>query len=130
MGKEFSLSDEDIRRKISVSNTGKIRSLQSRENYRIAALLRDDANRIAAIQSSEFREKIRASSKGRIHSKETRRKMSNSMTGLKRSTVGCFNIGQAARQRTRKECPYCGKILDPVNYERWHNNNCKQRIPQ
>lgn len=33
---------------------------------------------------------------------------------------------QAARKNLPKvECEYCKKLLDPLNYKRWHGDNCK-----
>jgi hypothetical protein len=27
----------------------------------------------------------------------------------------------------KKECPYCGKLADPGNFNRWHGDNCKRK---
>lgn len=29
------------------------------------------------------------------------------------------------RKSKAKECPYCGKWVDPTNYSRWHGDSCK-----
>ena len=28
---------------------------------------------------------------------------------------------------TRQSCPHCSKIIDPMNYARWHGDKCKER---
>lgn len=28
---------------------------------------------------------------------------------------------------SKKMCYYCGKLVDPMNYGRWHDNNCKNK---
>ncbi len=29
---------------------------------------------------------------------------------------------------TRQQCPYCSKIVDPMNYARWHGDKCKRKL--
>ena len=29
---------------------------------------------------------------------------------------------------TRQTCPHCSKIVDPMNFARWHGDKCKVRI--
>ena len=35
-------------------------------------------------------------------------------------------LSTLARNRTKKECPHCSKIVVPANYARWHGDNCKK----
>lgn len=48
--------------------------------------------------------------KGRAHSNETKKAMSDN-----------------ARNRPKKECPFCGKSAAPHTYKRWHGDNCKKK---
>ena len=45
---------------------------------------------------------------GRKHSEETKQKQS-----------------LAAKNRIKQLCPYCNKEFSPINFVRWHGNNCK-----
>ena len=60
--------------------------------------------------SEEHKQKISEAQIGRIHSEETKRKMS-----------------ETAKNRPKKTCSWCGKMLDPGNYGRYHGDNCKHR---
>jgi hypothetical protein len=45
--------------------------------------------------------------------------------GIKRKSN--VNYKSAAKRRPSKECPHCGKNVKINLFERWHNDNCKQR---
>jgi ribosomal protein L37AE/L43A len=69
---------------------------------------------------------------GEEKAKELKKKIAN--PGEKN---GFYGKQHSAEQRQRKreeklkadkqECPYCKKLIDPMNYGRWHGENCKQK---
>jgi hypothetical protein len=66
----------------------------------------------------------------RVHSADTKKQISKSLKGktkgYKRSNEAKENISRAAKNRLRKECQHCQKIVDASNFSRWHGDNCKQ----
>lgn len=52
----------------------------------------------------------------------------NSFFGRKHSEETLIRIKEKAQNRVRKECEYCGKIITPSNYSRWHGKNCKEKL--
>jgi hypothetical protein len=66
-----------------------------------------------------------------------KKKLYNPTTG-KRATINLDQVniyldngwvlGQGPRKPvTKKECPHCGKLLDPGNFSKFHGNNCKSK---
>lgn len=66
-----------------------------------------------------------------------KKKLYNPKTG-KRATINLDQVniyldngwvlGQGPRKSvTKKECPHCGKLLDPGNFSKFHGNNCKSK---
>jgi group I intron endonuclease len=49
--------------------------------------------------------------RGRVKTKEERKK-----------------ISEHNRSRPKIKCEYCGKLLDNMNYKRWHGYNCKNKL--
>jgi len=60
--------------------------------------------------SEETRAKISAAQKGKKHSEESKRKMS-----------------EAFKRRTKHECPHCHKFYNAANLARWHGDNCEAK---
>lgn len=69
---------------------------------------------------------------------ETRKKISianNGRVGLKGEKNGFFGRQHSLEQRekkrqeklnaTRQKCPHCDKLVDPMNFKRWHDDRCK-----
>jgi group I intron endonuclease len=69
---------------------------------------------------------------GTHHSKETKEKISLSLKGKKYSIKHKNNISKSAkkikRRKILKECPYCHKILDHLNFGKYHGIKCKSFI--
>lgn len=63
--------------------------------------------------------------KGIATTDEIKRKMSEAKTGVKRSDQARAAISESAKKRKKLTCIHCNKILDPVNYSRWHGDRCK-----
>jgi hypothetical protein len=75
---------------------------------------------------------------GKTHSEETRNRWKVDPRRIKKGKEnGFYGKQHSAEQRerkrqeklnsTRQTCPYCSKIVDPMNYARWHGDKCKQR---
>ena len=67
---------------------------------------------------------------GKIHTAETRDRISSSRTGkkIKRTAEHNAKIGLAnkGREMPKIDCEYCDKSISIVNYRRWHGKNCKK----
>ena len=72
---------------------------------------------------------------GKKHSPESKAKMGKRFVGKDNGFYGKQH-SQEQRQKkreeklnaTRQQCPHCSKLVDPMNYARWHGNKCKFRI--
>jgi len=69
---------------------------------------------------------------GKKHKPESKAKMGKSFFGESNGFYGKqHSLEQRQKKRkeklnaTRQQCPYCSKVIDPMNYARWHGNNCK-----
>ncbi len=51
----------------------------------------------------------------------------NKMRGRKLSEEHINNLSIVAKSREKKVCNYCEKSFDPLNYNRWHGENCKNK---
>ena len=47
--------------------------------------------------------------------------------GISRAKIGRGNF-EGDKRKEQIECPHCGKVGDLLNMNRWHMNNCKQRV--
>ena len=65
--------------------------------------------------TKEWKEKISASKKG----KPTWNK------GITHSEKTKALQSLIAKNRQKKKCSYCNKLVDPSNFSRWHDNKCK-----
>lgn len=137
---------EETRRKLSAVNKGKMRSEETKRKLSEIAKTRTI--------SEETKRKISESLKGeknhnygRPLSEETKRKLSESKKGnpspLKgipltftvwnKDKKGIYSqeskdmMSHRARNRIKKECPYCGKVLDASNYGKYHGDKCKYK---
>lgn len=45
-----------------------------------------------------------------------------------KGTKTAKKIAEKAKNREKKECPHCNKIVDLSNYARWHGDNCKNKL--
>jgi hypothetical protein len=57
-------------------------------------------------------------------SESHRQNISKALTGKIRSDSHSQKLKQAAADRPRQTCQYCGKINSPINHKRWHGENC------
>jgi hypothetical protein len=75
---------------------------------------------------------------GKSHSLETHTRWKNDPRRIKQGEENGFygkhhSLEQREKKRqekltaTRQTCPYCSKIVDPMNYARWHGDKCKMR---
>lgn len=59
----------------------------------------------------------------KTHSQDTIDKMKNAAKN--RGDEWKKNQRNARKNLPKIECKYCKKLLDPLNYKRWHGDNCK-----
>lgn len=64
----------------------------------------------------EIRKKLSNANKGKKHTEETKKKMSEKLKGM---------IKKPFKKRL---CPYCNKFYLPGNYGRYHGEKCKSNI--
>ena len=55
-------------------------------------------------------------------------KLSTSLLGLTRSAESISNYSFSAKNRIKKECPHCHKMIDPGNYKKYHGDKCKWAV--
>lgn len=67
--------------------------------------------------SDSTKQKMSAAAKGRV----------SPFKGKKMTTEQRKKVSDAAKQRIPLKC-HCGKIVDPVNFRRWHGPNCRSLI--
>lgn len=67
--------------------------------------------------TEETKEKIAVHSRG----------SNNNMYGKHHSSTTRKLQSETAKNRAKKECTYCGKLVDVSNYVRWHGNKCKEK---
>ncbi len=80
----------------------------------------------------ESKELMRNAKLGKKQTKEHIRKRSESLKGRisplkdkKLSKKACKKISQAIKNRLKLTCPHCNKIVDNMNFKKWHGDNCK-----
>lgn len=128
---------EDWRRKISQSNTGKKKSIESKENYKRANQLKakDPAylEKLRKPKSEGHGEKVSKATKGVAKTPEHRKAMSEARKG--KQTGPCSEKRKEAIRAALKGkhtlplviCPHCG-LEGRANMRRWHFDNCKKNI--
>ena len=65
-----------------------------------------------------------------MRNKEVAQKLSLATKGFPKTEQGRKAIGDAQRQRLSKKinCIHCNKVMDEMNHNRWHGNNCRSKI--
>ena len=128
---------EDWRRKISQSNTGKKKSIESKENYKRANQLKakDPAylEKLRKPKPEGHGEKVSKATKGVAKTPEHRKAMSEARKG--KQTGPCSEKRKEAIRAALKGkhtlplviCPHCG-LEGRANMRRWHFDNCKKNI--
>jgi len=128
---------EDWRRKISQSNTGKKKSIESKENYKRANQLKakDPAylEKLRKPKPEGHGEKVSKATKGIAKTPEHRKAMSEARKG--KQTGPCSEKRKEAIRAALKGkhtlplviCPHCG-LEGRANMRRWHFDNCKKNI--
>ena len=106
---------EETKEKIRQSRLGKKDSLEVK-------LIKSIAGKNKPPVTDETRKKLSIANKGR--------------PGLQGEKNGFFGKQHSLEQRqkkreeklntTRQQCPHCSKLVDPMNYKRWHGDRCKQ----
>jgi hypothetical protein len=78
--------------------------------------------------SEEHKKSISNTLKGHVQSQETKAKRNASLRGKQRSLEARKIMSKRAKERPSKICPHCQTLcLQPVNFNRWHGDNCKNR---
>jgi len=107
VGKELT---PEHKKKLSTALKGKKKSEETKNRMKESWKLRPPRSQKHCMALSE-------ANKGRVHTKATREKMSSSKKGI-----------NPVHTQISWECPYCGKVgVGISNYNRWHNNNCKDK---
>ena len=128
---------EEWRQKISRSNTGKKKSIESRENYKRANQLKakDPAylEKLKKPKPKGHGEKVSKATKGVAKTLEHRQAMSIARKGKK--TGPCSGVRKEAIKKALKgkstlplvTCPHCG-LEGRSNMRRWHFDNCRKKV--
>jgi hypothetical protein len=141
--KKNTMVPEDVRIKMSVSQknrfknkpgtfSGKKHSEVTKKRMSISASRPRSA---AWKQSASINRKGRAAPNlGIPHSEETKEKMRRANSGEKNGFYGKHHtVEQREKKRQEKlsapkiQCPHCTKMVDPMNFARWHGDKCKQQ---
>lgn len=77
--------------------------------------------------TDEHRASISATSKGHKKSEETRARMSEAFKGRKYSAETRKKMSIANKNKEKRYCIHCNKLVDISNLKRWHNDNCKMK---
>ena len=67
---------------------------------------------------------------GKKHTPEAILKMKAALTGRKHTEETKRKIKEANMKRAKppkKPCPHCSKMVDPLNYKKWHGDNCSNK---
>jgi len=112
---------------------GRAHSEETKEKIRQSRLGKKDSPETKLIKSIAGKNKPPVTD-------ETRKKLSMANKGRPGPTGeknGFFGKQHSLEQRqkkreeklnsTRQQCPYCSKLVDPMNYKRWHGDRCKYR---
>jgi hypothetical protein len=86
------------------------------------------AKRAFQITTQETRNKMSAAHKGRINSPEAIEKVRQANLGSKRTEETKQRMRDSKKGYPKIKCAHCGVEAVTVNHNRWHGNNCKQRI--
>jgi hypothetical protein len=105
---------EETKEKMRQSRLGKKDSLEVK-------LIKSIAGKNKPPVTDETRKKLSIANKGRP-----------GLTGEKNGFFGKHHsLEQRQKKReeklnsTRQQCPHCSKLVDPMNYARWHGDKCK-----
>lgn len=82
------------------------------------------------MDSKEVKEKIRNSKLGKTQSPESIENRISQLRGKIRpsfSDTWKINLSNSAKKRKKKQCIYCNRYIDPVNYSKYHGEKCKQK---
>jgi len=69
--------------------------------------------------------KMSKTRKGVSKTLETKKRMSAARKGEIKSYNHKLKLSIAVKAIPKIECVYCGKLVSPGNYSRWHGNKCK-----
>ena len=108
--------------------------------------------------SNESRKQMSKKRKGKKFTQEHKNNLSKSHTGEKNSMYGKYGelnpnfgskrseesklkmrgriksleeklkISKSNKNRSKIECPHCNRILDQLNYKKWHRDKCKNKV--
>ena len=77
--------------------------------------------------SAEWKQNITNSLIGRICSQEKKDKISKANTGKKRTKEQRKQQSERNKNSPKQLCPYCNRLIDKMNYKRWHGDKCKYK---
>lgn len=99
-----------------------------RNNWRKRRLNPNDKTMIGKKHTNETRQKISKNRKGKCVGKD------NPFYGKKHTTEMKEYFKTRPQNETppwtkiKKQCPHCGKVLDPGNYTKYHGDKCKLNV--
>jgi hypothetical protein len=99
------ITSDETKAKLRIANSGKTHSDETKA--RLSAIHK------GKVLSAEHKKKIGVASKLRTHSDETKARMSAAQKGI---------------QQPKIQCPHCQKIGGISIMNRWHFENCKEKI--
>ena len=127
---------EETREKISKANKGKKVSEETRKKLR-EVQLGEKSSMFGKEVSRETKEKMSNSSIGKKKSEKAKKNMSlnhydcngenNGMFGRSHKEEAKRKISNSVKNRKKIICKYCNKELNPLNYTKWHGENCKYK---
>jgi hypothetical protein len=114
LGEKNGAKSTGVRKKISDSKKGKKREAFSEE-------WRENLSKAHSGKNNPMH--------GKIHSEETRLKMSEKAKGRKQDPEVVKKKADAIRglKREKKVCPHCQQSVAVNGYARWHGENCKMK---
>lgn len=124
---------KEVRQRISDKNTGKIRTEETKQKMReanIGKTMSDDARYKMSIAKQNMSEETKQKMRNKVVSRETREKMSLAAKGKPNSVEHNINIGlsRLGKKRNIVECPHCAKSGGEGSMNRWHFENCKEKV--
>jgi len=78
--------------------------------------------------SAEWKKKIGDGSRGKICSQVKKNKISKANKGKKRTIEQRKQLSERNKNSPKQLCMHCNKLIDKMNYKKWHGINCKMNI--
>ena len=75
--------------------------------------------------STQWKQKIGNSVRGHICSQVKKDKISKANKGKKRTEKQRKQLSERNKNSPKLLCLYCNRLIDKMNYKKWHGDNCK-----